>query len=207
LMESSDPSLPGDFAVPPGLPALLQDFTRAVLRDQPSEKELVRYAANYFRNLSRAQNGEDDDDDDESDDDDDDDTAMRESDETKEFERNGRCDVSVGMNEKLSGGRSVVGTRHAQCEDTHTIIERGAEGRFFVVCDGHGGTAVAKFVARTFVNELMSTPEWVAGETKDALREACFRVELRLKHEHGHRPGEEEEKKRRRRRKNSTKSN
>jgi len=179
----------GKFPVPPGLPELLQDFTRAVLRDQPAKEDLVRYAAAYFRNLSR--NGVvDGEDDEEDDDDDDDDSAMQEEEDecAKELERKGRSAASAGVDEKLSGGLSVVGTRHPQCEDIHTLVERGVEGRFFVVCDGHGGAGVSKFVARVFVNELLSTPEWVAGETKDALKEACYRVELRLKNERGCQP-------------------
>jgi len=51
MSSSTDGVASAQFPVPSGLPALLRDFTRAVLRDQPPEEDLVKYAAQYFNNL------------------------------------------------------------------------------------------------------------------------------------------------------------
>lgn len=165
-MDGTPDPRPGDTAypVPPSLPGLMRDFTRAVLRDQPGDAALVQYAADYFHTLAGAC----------SDDSDDSDSSSSNNSSSTETE--------------TSAGLSVCGRRHAQCEDTHAIAERGAEGRFFVVCDGHGGAAVAAAVARVFVDTLLATRAWAAGDTPAALREACAAIEQRLRTEHGQPP-------------------
>lgn len=179
-MEGATDPRPADTAypVPPSLPGLMRDFTRAVLRDQPADAALVQYAADYFRTLAGACSDDDDDDDDGGD------TRTKESTGASSTSTSTRTEVDTGQ----SAGVSVCGRRHAQCEDTHAVAERGAEGRFFVVCDGHGGAAVAALVARVFVDTLLATRAWAAGDTAGALREACAAVEQRLRTEHGQAP-------------------
>ena len=125
----------GAYPVPPSLPGLMRDFTRAVLRDQPADAALVQYAADYFHTLAGACTSDDEDDDDSS---------------KRSRSKSSNTETDTGQ----SAGVSVCGRRHAECEDTHAVVERGAEGRFFVVCDGHGGAAVAAAVARAHGDTL-----------------------------------------------------
>lgn len=165
--QQQQPSESTAYPVPPSLPGLVRDFTRAVLRDQPADTALVQYAADYFRTLAGASSDDDD--------------------EESECGSDRGVERTEGTGGR-SAGVSVCGRRHTQCEDTHAVVERGAEGRFFVVCDGHGGAAVARVVAHTFVDALLATRAWAAGDTAAALREACACVEGRLRTEHGQPP-------------------
>ena len=45
-----------EFALPESFPKILKDFTREVLRDQPSD--INTYAAEYFANLAAPANGD-----------------------------------------------------------------------------------------------------------------------------------------------------